>query len=303
MPDIVASRRPLGRTGIEVGPLSFGSAPLASVFWGNDEETAVATARRAVEVGVGLFDTAPLYGLGESETRLGRALEGISHVAVATKVGRSLVDGDAEFDFSGASVRRQLASSLERLGRDRVEVVHVHDPDDHLREALDECVPALAAMKAEGTVGAVSLGTTRCSTALHFLRHADVDAVMLAGRLTLLDQSAVEEVVPTCARLSVPLLAAGVFNSGVLARPHDGSWYDYAPADDETMARVRSLQGRCEAVGVSLRAAAMAFPLRFDPVASIVVGMASPNEVDENVALLEAGIPEDVWAERLDESA
>lgn len=300
MPDLVSDRWPLGRTGVAVGPLSLGSAPLASVFWGNDEVTAVATARRAAEIGIGLFDTAPLYGLGESEARLGRALEGIGDVAVATKVGRTLVGGDVEFDFSAEAVRRQLASSLERLGRERVEVVHVHDPDDHLAEALDQCVPALVALRADGVIGAVSVGTTRCATALHFLRHADLDAVMLAGRLTLLDQSAAEEVVPMCARLGVPLLAAGVFNSGVLARPTDGSWYEYAPADDEMMAKVRSLERRCQEAGVSLRAAAMVFPLRFDPVATVVVGMASPEEVDENVALLEAGVPDEVWPELLD---
>lgn len=300
--ELVTSRRPLGSTGIEVGPLSFGSAPLATAFWGTTEDVAVVTARRAVEVGIGLFDTAPLYGLGEAEERLGRALGDRRDVmvAIATKVGRTLVDHDGErepvFDFSADATWRQLDASLARLRRDRVDLVHVHDPDDHLAEALDGCLPALRARQAEGVVGAVSLGTTQCATALHFLRHADLDALMLAGRLTLLDQSAADEVVPACAGAGVPLLAAGVFNSGVLARPTEGSWFEYAPADSATVARARGLGEVCARFDVSLKAAAMAFPLRFEPVVTVVVGMASPDEVDENVALIQAGIPAQLWA-------
>jgi aryl-alcohol dehydrogenase-like predicted oxidoreductase len=299
MPNQVRSRRMLGRTGIAVGPLSFGSAPLSSVFWGNDADTAIATGRRAVEVGIGLFDTAPLYGLGEAEERLGVALDGVGDIAIATKAGRSLVDGpdgrDIRFDFSADATRRQLDASLRRLRRDRVDIVHVHDPEDHLGEALQTCLPTLVELRDEGVIGAVSIGTTSCATVLHVLDHAEVDAIMLAGRLTLLDHSAVDEVVPACIRLGVPLLAAGVFNSGVLARPRVGSWYDYAPADDRVLARVDELQARCDELGVSLRGAAMAFPLQFAPVATVVVGMASPAEVDENVALIEADLPDDLW--------
>jgi D-threo-aldose 1-dehydrogenase len=294
----VRARRPLGATGIEIGPLSFGSAPLSSVFWGNDADTAVAAARRAVAVGIGLFDTAPLYGLGEAEERLGVALGG-ADVAVATKAGRTLVDGpggrDVVFDFSAAATRRQLEASLTRLRRDRVDIVHVHDPEDHLDAAVDECLPALATMRDEGLVGAISLGTTRCETVVHVLGRAELDVVMLAGRLTLLDQSALDDVVPECTRRGIPLLAAAVFNSGVLARPRTGSWYEYAPADDSVLARVGELQRQCDELGVSLRGAAMAYPLQFAPVASVVVGMATAAEVDENVQLLQSEYPDDLW--------
>lgn len=298
--ELVRARRPLGATGMEVGPLSFGSAPLATAFWGNTDGVAVATAQRAVEVGIGLFDTAPLYGLGEAEERLGRALDGRSDVAIATKVGRTLVEQEPVFDFSADATRRQLDASLARLRRDRVDLVHVHDPDDHLAEALDGCVPALRALQDEGVVGAVSLGTTKCATAVHFLRHADLDALMLAGRLTLLDRSAADEVVPACARAGVPLIAAGVFNSGVLARLTEGSWFEYAPAAAAILARARGLTEVCAGFDVSLKSAAMAFPRRFEPVVTVVVGMASPDEVDENVALIEAGVPDELW-EALDE--
>ena len=298
-PDPVRSRRPLGRTDITIGPLSFGSAPMSSVFWGNDADTAVATARRAVEVGIGLFDTAPLYGLGEAEERLGVALAGVDNIAIATKAGRTLVGSpggrDIGFDFSADATRRQLDASLARLQRDHIDIVHVHDPEDHLDEAVGACLPTLIELRDEGVIGAVSVGTTSCATVLHVLDHAEVDAIMLAGRLTLLDQSAVAEVVPACARLGVPLLAAGVFNSGVLARPQAGSWFDYAPADERVLARVDELRTRCDDLGISLRGAAMAFPLQFAPVATVVVGMASPAEVDDNVALIETELPADLW--------
>ena len=298
-------RRPLGRTGLQVGAMSFGTAPLSTPFWGNDEATAIAAARRGVELGFALFDTAPLYGYGEAEQRLGAALAGVDRAAagivVATKVGRTLIgegaDRDVVFDFSAAAVRPQLERSLERLGLDRVDIAHVHDPDDHLDAAVDECLPALAELRDEGLIGAISLGTVRCETASHVLAHADLDVLMLAGHLTLLDQQGLDEVVPECDRRGIPLLAAAVFASGVLARPFEpDAWFEFAARDDATLARAAELDRRCVELGVSLRAAAMAYPLRFAPVASVVVGMARPEEVDENVALLDGGVPEELWA-------
>ncbi len=296
-------RRSVGATGLEVTAVTFGSAPLASVFWGNDADTAIAAASAAREAGIALFDTAPFYGLGEAEERVGAALAGSdpSAVLVATKVGRTLVgEGaarDVVFDYSADAVRRQLDASLARLGRDRADIVHIHDPEDHLRAALDECLPTLVALRDEGTVGAISVGTNVCATAMTFLREGEPDAVMVAGRLTLLDQSALDEVVPECERRGVPLLAAGVFNSGVLADPNPGRWFDYAPADEATITRAREIQRICEGHGVALRTAAMAFPLRYAPVATVVVGMATPAEVHENIAALSTAIPSSLWAD------
>jgi D-threo-aldose 1-dehydrogenase len=294
-------RRRLGATGPEVTALTFGSAPLASIFWENDEAAAIAAARAAREVGIRLFDTAPFYGLGEAEQRVGTAIAGSdpAEVLVATKVGRTIVgsgtDRDVVFDYSADAVRRQLEASLARLGRERADIVHVHDPEEHLPQALDECLPALAALRAEGMVGAVSVGTNVCGTVLTFLREADPDVVMLAGRLTLLDQTATDEVVPECERRGVPLLAAGVFNSGVLADPSPGRWYDYAPADDVVLSRARQLQEVCADAGVALRTAAIAYPLRFPAVVSVVVGMATAAEVHDNVAALGSAVPAGFW--------
>ena len=293
----------LGRTGLTVRRLALGTAPFASVFWGNDPETAVQTAARALELGVGFFDTAPFYGLGEAERRLGRALAaaGGDRPVIATKAGRLLTTGpdgavDAHFDFGYDAARQSLESSLERLGVDRVGIVHIHDPDDHIQEAVEGTYPALVALRDEGVIGAVSLGTNSVVTAAAFLERADLDCMLVAGRYTLLDRSA-SALIEACAERGVAYLAAGVFNSGVLARPRAGSWYDYGPAPDATLARATAIDAVCRRHGVTLSAAAVNFPLTNPAVDSVVVGMAAPAEVDENLAALRTPVPEDLWRE------
>ena len=295
--------RAIGRGGLRVPRLLFGTAPLATVFWGNDEATAMAAVTRALEVGVRGFDTAPLYGLGEAEARLGRALAAAPAVpddlVVATKVGRSLVERagerDVEFDFSFDATRRQLEASLARLGRDRVAIAHVHDPEDHLDAALAGTVRALHTLRDEGVVGAVSLGTNVPATLARFLDEADLDSALLAGRFTLLDRTG-EPVLDRCAERGLPVLAGGVFNSGLLARPRPGSWFDYAPADDALrLQRTAELAAACERHGTDLRTAAIRFPLRHPAVAAVVLGMGSAAEVDADVASLAAALPDELW--------
>ena len=296
----------LGRTGLRARRMGLGTAPLASAFWNNDEETAVSTARRALEAGVTFFDTAPFYGLGESERRLGAALAGRRDgIVLATKVGRLLdedPDGrvDARFDFSGDAVRRSLESSLSRLGVDRVDIVHIHDPEDHLDEALAGAHRALVDLREQGVIGAVSLGTNVVKTAEMFLDRGDLDCVLLAGRYTLLDQTAAP-VIRQCAERGVAYLAAGVFNSGVLARPTDGAWYDYAPAAPAVLDRARRIEQICERHGVSLPAAALSFPLMHPAVTVVIVGMAAPDEVDANIEVVRAGVPGELWTELADD--
>ena len=300
----------LGRTGLRIRRLALGTAPLASIFWGNDPDTAVRTAARALERGIRFFDTAPFYGLGEAEKRLGRALAMVQNgeaerPVIATKAGRSLTaepDGSVgvrvgvRFDFSYDAARPSLESSLERLGVDRVDIVHIHDPDDHIDEALEGTLPALVALRDEGVISAVSLGTNSVATAAAFLERADLDCMLVAGRYTLLDRSAAE-LIDACAARGVAYLAAGVFNSGVLARPREGSWYDYGPASAETLARAAAIDAVCQRHGVALKAAAVNFPLTNPAVTSVVVGMAAPAEVDENLAALRSPVPEDLWLE------
>jgi len=293
----------LGRTGLEVRRLAMGTAPLATIFWGNDADTAVRTAARALERGVAFFDTAPFYGLGEAEQRLGRALAaaGGERPVIATKAGRLLTrepDGsvDVHFDFGYDAARRSLESSLQRLGVDRVDIVHIHDPDDHIDEALEGTYPSLVELRDQGVISAVSLGTNSVATAATFLERADLDCMLVAGRYTLLDRSAAE-LIDACARRGVAFLAAGVFNSGVLARPRAGSWYDYGPASDETVARASAINTVCRRHGVSLRTAAVTFPFTNPNVAAVVVGMAAPAEVDENLGALSAPVPGELWRE------
>ena len=281
-----------------------GTAPLASIFWGNDADTAVQTVARALELGVRFFDTAPFYGLGEAERRLGRALAAAGlaeRPVIATKAGRLLTaepDGSVgvRFDFGYDAARRSLESSLARLGVDRVDIVHIHDPDDHIDEALEGTFPALAALRDEGVIEAVSLGTNSVDTAATFLERADLDCMLVAGRYTLLDRSAAG-VIDACAARGVAYLAAGVFNSGVLARPREGAWYDYGPASAETLARAAAIDAVCQRHGVALKAAAVNFALTNPGVTSVVVGMAAPAEVDENLAALRTPPPDDLWQE------
>ncbi|MYG98147.1 MAG: aldo/keto reductase [Acidimicrobiaceae bacterium] len=293
----------LGRTGLQVRRLAMGTAPLASIFWENDERTAVQAATRALERGVRFFDTAPFYGLGEAEQRLGRALTaaGGERPVIATKAGRLLTrepDGsvDVHFDFGHDAAMRSLESSLERLAVDRVDIVHIHDPDDHIDEALEGTYPALVALREQGVISAVSLGTNSVATAAVFLERADLDCMLVAGRYTLLDRSAAD-LINACAERGVAYLAAGVFNSGVLARPRAGSWFDYGPASDETLARAAAIDAACRRHGVSLRAAAVNFPLTNPSVASVIVGMAAPSEVDENLDGLRTPLPGELWSE------
>ena len=189
-----------------------------------------------------------------------------------------------------------MESSLERLGVDRVDIVHIHDPDAHILEALEGTLPALVSLRDQGVISAVSLGTNSVATAAVFLERADLDCMLVAGRYTLLDRSAAE-LIDACAQRGVAYLAAGVFNSGVLARPRAGSWYDYGPASDETLARAAAIDAVCQRHGVALRAAAVNFPLANPAVAAVVVGMAAPAEVDENLAALRAPVPDELWLE------
>lgn len=307
----------LPRAGLEVGRLALGTAPLASVFWGNDEATALAAVRRACERGVRFFDTAPFYGLGESERRLGAGLRAAAAdgsgadpdplaaaeagVVIATKAGRLLETGpdgltEAVFDFGYDAARRSVESSLERLGTDRVGIVHVHDPDDHRDEALAGTHRALADMRDQKMIDAVSVGTNAVATAAFFLERGDLDCMLVAGRYTLLDASAAP-LIAACADRGVAYLAAGVFNSGVLARPAEGAWYDYGPVSAERLERARAIESVCRRHGASLAAAALAFPLANPSVASVVVGMAAAAEVDQNLDAAAAGIPADLWSE------
>ena len=245
-------------------------------------------------------------GLGNAETRLGEALPTLSDAVVATKVGRVLDPGDAgddfafkgtpsvvpRFDFSAAGVTRSLHESLERLHTDRVDVVHVHDPDDHHDEAIGEAFPALAKLRADGAVSAIGAGMNQTRMLARFASEADFDCFLVAGRYTLLDRSAADELFPACIERGIAVVCGGVYNSGVLS---GGTTYDYAPARKAIVDRVRELEAICSRHDVPLKAAAIQFPLRHPAVTCVVVGARSVDEIEENVRMFEFDIPDALW--------
>ncbi|SDL48483.1 aldo/keto reductase [Nonomuraea jiangxiensis] len=290
----------------------FGGAPIGNLYEGVTDEQASATVQAAWERGVRLYDTAPHYGLGLSERRLGAALAGRSGYLLSTKVGRLLVpaaDGGADaegfdvraglerrWDFSRDGVRRSLRESLERLGLPAVDLALIHDPDDHADQAIEEAYPALAELRAEGVIRAVGIGMNQWQVPLRFVQETDIDVVMLAGRYTLLDQSGLP-LLEACVERGVRVLAAGVFNSGILATPTPSGTYDYAPAPATLLEKATRIAKVCERHGVTLPQAAMAFPLRHPAIATIVLGARTPQEVTTNADLWSRPVPEELWAE------
>lgn len=314
MPD-PSHRVPLGRTAVTVTQLGLGTAPLGNMFRSVDEAVARATVDRAWDLGLRFFDTAPLYGHGLAERRLGEALCGRSRdkCVVATKVGRLLranrgpgaptIFADPPpvhpvFDFSERATVRSLNESLDRLGLERVDVLHVHDPDDHAAQALAGAFLALRKLRAEGRIRAVGAGMNQSALLARFVREADVDCVLLAGRYSLLDQSGLDDLLPLCVQHGVAVIAGGVFNSGLLATPEPGATFDYAPASAELVARAQRLALLCREHDVPLRAAALQFPLAHPAVTTVLTGARSPAEVEENAALFALSIPPALW-ERL----
>lgn len=311
------NRRRLGRTRLDVTELGFGAAPIGNLYAALDDDTAAATIDSAWQAGIRYFDTAPHYGLGLSERRLGAALAGRARgeFLVSTKVGRLLVanphpsgsdlaegfdvadDLTRVFDFSRNGVLRSLEASLRRLGMDRVDVVLVHDPDRHLRQAIVEAIPALVELREQGVIGAVGAGMNRWQPLRRIVTDSDVDAVMIAGRWTLADRSG-GPLLDACAERGVAVLAAGAYNSGLLARPWpaDDSHFDYVPARAERLAQARAYAELCRAHGTTLPHAALQFPLRHPAVASVVVGMRSRDEVETNARRLAEPVPAAAWA-------
>ncbi|MCD0442154.1 aldo/keto reductase [Glycomyces sp. A-F 0318] len=302
--------RRLGDTGVAVTAVGLGCAPLGGLFTPVDPATATATVDAAWDGGVRHFDTAPHYGAGLSEARLGSALAGRDRAAFAlsTKMGRVLVDHEgpwdlwaepngkaAAFDFSYRAAIGSHLESLERLGVDRVDIGLIHDADDHGDEALAGTYRALAELKAAGSLGAIGIGMNSTGAAADLIARAEVDAALIAGRYTLLDQSALDRLYPLCLERGVSVIAAGVFNSGVLADPRPGATFNYAAADRGLLERARAVDAVCGRHGVPLRAAALQFPAAHPAVASILVGARTPAEVDDALAMYAHPIPGALW--------
>lgn len=305
---------PLGRTGLAVTRLGLGTAPLGGLFTAVSDEEGHAVVRRAWDAGLRLFDTAPLYGHGLAERRLGHVLRDVprEELVLSTKVGRLLrADAPPEprqafagvppvnpvFDFSYDGVMRSFEESLERLGLERVDVLLIHDPDRHHDEALGGAYRALDQLRSDGLVRAIGAGMNQVEMLARFAREADFDCFLVAGRYTLLDQPALRELLPLCLERGIAVIAGGAFNSGILADPGPDARYDYAPAGTGLIERARRLESVCRRHRTPLRAAAMHFPLAHPAVAAVVVGCRSVAELDANVAAFEAAPPPALWQE------
>lgn len=301
--------------GPSVTRVVLGGAGYAGLYRAVDEVGATDALNTAWDNGIRAFDTAPHYGGGLSEERLGRFLRvrDRSAYTVSTKVGRLLYDdpdapdGAEEFygapkrsrrrDYSATGVRRSLEESLLRLGLDRVDQLLIHDPEENMEQALAQAVPELERIRAEGLTTNIGVGVNHVATALRFVREAPIDQVLIAGRYSLLDRRAEAELLPECARRGVRVLVAGVLNSGILADPLRQGTFDYVAADPEVIARARAMETACAAYGVPLRAAAMQFPRRHPAVHAIVLGSGTRAEIEDSVAMLNIPVPEELWAE------
>jgi D-threo-aldose 1-dehydrogenase len=324
---MAVEKRPIGRTGHTVTTLGFGGAPLGGFRTSVSERQGVDTVLAAYAQGVRYFDTAPLYGYGRSEHIYGQALRTLDRdsLVISTKVGRWMSPkSDNEdvpgwrkgglsfkptFDYSREGTLRSLEQSFLRLGLNRIDIVLIHDVDiwthgtqevvdQRFKEAMSGCFPALAELRSAGVIKAIGVGLNESAMSLRFVREADIDCVMLAGRYTLLEQGALNDLLPVCEEKDVSILLAAPLNTGILATGAvPGATYNYQPAPEPIMEHVRRLEAVCRRHGVELAAAALQFPLGHPSVASIVAGSMSADEVNENAARMAASISPAFWSD------
>jgi D-threo-aldose 1-dehydrogenase len=307
--------------------LGFGGAPLGNLFHAVAENDAIALVRHARASGVAYFDTAPHYGNGLSEIRIGKGLGGIARdeYILSSKVGRLLVPDRAapreqngyvdvlpyrqRWDYSRAGTLRSVEESLQRLGVSRLDLVYIHDIDRDTHgaayarrfdEVLTGAIPELTELREGGVIGGFGLGVNDWRVCIEVLARADLDIVLLAGRYTLLDQGALSELLPVCERRGVAVVVGGPYNSGILAtgaHPADGTapYFNYAPAPPDLIARVAEIEAVCAEFDVPLRAAALQFPRAHPAVASVIPGARTIAEFDQNLALATRAIPPAFW--------
>ncbi|VXB86467.1 D-threo-aldose 1-dehydrogenase [Arthrobacter sp. 9V] len=295
--------------------LGFGGAGIGNLYRAIPDGEALATVLAAWDVGIRYFDTAPHYGLGLSEQRLGAVLRDKprDEFVISTKVGRLLEPNasggqDPEgfdvpatkrrvWDFSETGIRRSIEDSLERLGLDHVDIAYLHDPDVHdLHAGISQGLPALEKLRSEGVVRAIGVGINSAEAALECVEAADLDLVMLAGRYTLLEQPGVP-LLERCAERSTGVVSVGAYNSGILARPEvpEDAHYNYDQAPPDVLERARALADVCREFGVELPTAALQFPLRHPAVVNVTAGATTPEQVATNAARMEAPVPEELW--------
>lgn len=304
-----------------LGKLGYGVAQIGNLYREGTDENAFDAVGAAWDAGVRYFDTAPHYGLGLSERRLGQALAGRERkdFVISTKVGRELVPNphyagelDMEHDFAVPAtlmrspafdydgIRRSLESSLERLGMDYVDIVYIHDPDVYgLDSVLTESLRAVEKLRDEGVVQAVGIGSKSVEALQRGVAEGNLDVIMVAGRYTLLEQPAAEELFPLCLERGVDVVLAAPFNSGILATstPASKNRYEYGSAPAALLQKAQDISDVCQSFGVELPAAALQYPLRHPAVINVVAGATNRKQIEGNVAFMEQLIPEAMWEE------
>lgn len=290
---------PLGKNPLQVTSFGLGTAPLANLYGTVSEADAIATVQTAYQNGITLFDSAPLYGRGASEERVGKALRGVprANFVISTKVGRVLNEDRSgfDFDYSRDGVLRSLEGSLKRLGMDYVDILHIHDPDNHQHEALATAFPTLAELRSQGVVKAIGAGMNQWQVLEHFARNADFDVFLLAGRYTLLEQTSLD-FLKLCREKGIGIFLGGVYNSGILATgPHAEAKYNYQTAPPAIMQKAAAIQALCRQFDVPLNVAALQFARAHPAVTALVVGAVKPAEVEANLQALQTPIPAELW--------
>jgi D-threo-aldose 1-dehydrogenase len=300
--------------GLAVTSIGLGTAPLGGLFSPVSDADAEATIERAWSLGVRFFDTAPLYGFGLAERRLGGFLrrQQRDSFAISTKVGRLLRPAMAEaedghyqgtpavrpqFDFSHDGVMRSVEESLARLGLDHVDVLLVHDPDDHYEDAVSGAFRALRRLRDDGTVKAIGAGMNQSEMLARFAEVVPVDCFLLAGRYTLLDQGALKALFPICRAKNIGIILGGVYNSGILANPHAGAKFNYEDADPALVDRALALEALCRKHGTELKAAAVQFCMAHPAVTVALQGARTAAEVSDNIAMAGRAVPRAFWHE------
>jgi D-threo-aldose 1-dehydrogenase len=318
-------RRKLGRTDVLLTSFGFGGTSLGNMYHAIDDEAANQSLDASFAAGVRYVDTAPLYGHGLSEHRVGAWLRRVrgEDIVLSTKVGWRLFPARGQpteaglfmdvppfrrgLDYSYDGVMRSFDDSLQRLGTDRVDIVFIHDADrrnqgdafeQRFIEAMEGAYPALLKLREEGVIKAIGAGLNEWEACQRFAEAGDFDCFLLAGRYTLLDQESLNSFLPLCEKRGIGIVLGGPYNSGILATgPVEGAYYDYAPASPEILEKTRRIEEVCRRHNVPLKAAALQFPLGHPTVASVIPGMGSPKRVAENMDLLAHKIPSDLWEE------
>jgi len=310
----------VGKTSLAVPRVGVGTAPLGNMFEAYSDAHADAVLASAVAHGLRYFDTAPLYGHGLAEQRVGRAVARLprDQVFVSTKVGR-LLRADAPrdesqfylgepfykdvppvgpiWDFTYDGVMRSVEESFRRTGLDRFDVLLLHDPDDHFEAASTTGFKALAKLREDGTARAIGAGMNQAPMLARLVEACDLDVLLVAGRYTLLDQVALDELLPLSEKRTVSIVIGGVFNSGILIDPAPGARYNYVPADAAVLARAQKIKSVCDRYDVPLPAAALQFPLAHPRVCTVLLGIRTIDELETNLHWLNVSIPDGLWAE------